>query len=111
MWRLRSATSETNAMVAIATASIHVDLSLISVFGANGAKILTFHAVRSAWQDGMEQALGVPGAYNDGRVTCCGSLRSHEQRHSPVRRGFGRSQPVRQWDLSGFSCCYACAGC
>ena len=37
MWRRRSATSETNAMVAIATALIHVDLSLISVFCANGA--------------------------------------------------------------------------
>ena len=38
----RSATSETNATVAIATAFIHVDLSLLSVFRANGAIILTF---------------------------------------------------------------------
>ena len=42
MWRRRSATSETNATVAIATALIHVDLSLLSVFRGNGARLLTF---------------------------------------------------------------------
>ena len=60
MWRRRSATSETNATVAIATAFIYVDLSLLSVFRANGAIILTFTPRESARQDGVKQASGVP---------------------------------------------------